>query len=355
MKLIHTADLHLCSQITASLDTEKTAIRRAEIISAFTGIVDFAKENVVSAILISGDVFDDGERIVRSTLNRFLTVCEENPDIFFYILSGNHDGEDFSKLWPSIPENVKLFPKDQGFTSYNVGEGVCISGAVLGSDDNRALTESLRLSEDDVNIVMLHGQMERSGNVLCKRMLSGKNIDYLALGHIHSYRAEKLDKRGIYCYSGCPAGRGFDECGEKGFSLITVEGGKLTHEFVALGGRVIHSIDLDVTDVSDPVKEAMSLCSEIDKNDIVSINLTGGYDEGNMPDVEYLKVMLSQKFWYSRVVNKMGVRTDVSKYRNVISLKGEFIRSVESLKIDDEQKRRIIACGLAALSGEEPF
>ena len=117
MKIIHTADLHLCSQITASLDPEKTAIRRAEIISAFTRIIDYAKENGVSAILISGDVFDDGERIVRSTLNRFLSACRENSDIVFFVLSGNHDGEDFSRLWQEIPENVRLFPKDAGFTT----------------------------------------------------------------------------------------------------------------------------------------------------------------------------------------------------------------------------------------------
>ena len=33
---------------------------------------------------------------------------------------------------------------------------------------------------------------------------------------IHKYKKEKLDNRGVYCYSGCLEGRGFDECGEKG-------------------------------------------------------------------------------------------------------------------------------------------
>ena len=46
--------------------------------------------------------------------------------------------------------------------------------------------------------------------------LKNKNIDYLALGHVHKYKMEKLDNRGIYCYSGCLEGRGFDECGDKG-------------------------------------------------------------------------------------------------------------------------------------------
>ena len=53
------------------------------------------------------------------------------------------------------------------------------------------------------------------------------NIDYLALGHIHSYKCHKLDKRGVYCYSGCLEGRGFDECGDKGFVLLETEEDRL--------------------------------------------------------------------------------------------------------------------------------
>lgn len=57
--------------------------------------------------------------------------------------------------------------------------------------------------------------------------LRGKGIDYLALGHIHQHREEKLDDRGIYVYSGCLDGRGFDECGEKGFVLVETGGGRV--------------------------------------------------------------------------------------------------------------------------------
>ena len=355
MKLIHTADLHLCSKITASLDPEKTAIRRAEILSAFVSMTAYAKENGVRAILISGDLFDERERVVRSTLKTFLRTCRDCESIDFYIISGNHDAEDFSKIWSDIPENVHLFPKDEGFTSYMLEENVCISGAQINDTDNRALAQSLSLDKDAVNIVMLHGMMERSGNVLCKKMFADKNIDYLALGHIHSYKAEKLDKRGIWCYSGCPAGRGFDECGEKGFSLINIENNTLTHEFVRLDGRVIHDITVDATGVEDLLRAALDACVNVHSRDIVSVTLVGEYEEDNIPDTELIRVKLSEKFWYARVQSKMGVHSDVTKYQNVISLKGEFLRTVQGAKLTEAQKRDIIACGFAALSGEDNF
>lgn len=354
MKILHTADLHLCSKITASLDPEKTAIRRAEVLSAFLSMTEYAKNNGVRAFLICGDLFDEGERVVRSTLKTVLRACRDLPEIDFYVISGNHDAGDFSKTWIDVPSNVHFF-EGEGFTTYQLEDGVCISGAQINEVDNRALAQSLCLDFDKTNIVMLHGQMERSGNVLCKKMFADKGIDYLALGHIHSFKSERLDKRGSWCYSGCPAGRGFDECGEKGFSLINIENGTLSFEFVKLEGRVIHDITVQKNDDEELLNTVLSACAHANSRDIVSVTLVGEYDEDDIPDTSVIKVRLASEFWYARVQNKMSVRADIEKYQNVISLKGEFLRTVQDAKLTKEQKREIIACGFAALSGEDIF
>ena len=67
-----------------------------------------------------------------------------------------------------------------------------------------------------------------------------KNIDYLALGHIHKYKQAELDQRGVYCYSGCLEGRGFDECGEKGFVLLDIDEESLKLKTV---GDIVNLID----------------------------------------------------------------------------------------------------------------
>src|SRR5690606_25525406 len=96
------------------------------------------------------------------------------------------------------------------------------------------LYQSLALQQDNVNFVVMHGQESTKPGIgfVCTRLLRGKNIDYLALGHIHSLKEERLDHRGVYCYSGCFEGRGFDECGEKGFVLIIINGSKVTSKFI---------------------------------------------------------------------------------------------------------------------------
>ena len=75
---------------------------------------------------------------------------------------------------------------------------------------------------------MLHGQLSTAKakdktEVIPLRDMKNRYIDYLALGHLHDYQSGKLDTRGTWCYSGCLQGRGFDECGEKGYVLLEVE------------------------------------------------------------------------------------------------------------------------------------
>ena len=45
---------------------------------------------------------------------------------------------------------------------------------------------------------------------------------------------------------------------------------------------------------------------------------------------------------------------DQDKYKNDLSLRGEFVRKVyENEKLTDEEKRKIVALGLNVLSGRE--
>ena len=58
MRIIHCADLHLDSKMESNLDREQALLRRSELIETYERMVDYAHENQVRAILISGDLFD---------------------------------------------------------------------------------------------------------------------------------------------------------------------------------------------------------------------------------------------------------------------------------------------------------
>ena len=58
MKIIHCADLHLDSKMTANLDKDKARERKAELLRTFERMITYASQNQVEAILIAGDMFD---------------------------------------------------------------------------------------------------------------------------------------------------------------------------------------------------------------------------------------------------------------------------------------------------------
>ena len=70
MKIIHCADLHLDSKMTANLSREQARERRKEILRTFTRMVEYAAKHEVRVILIAGDLFDtrNVSAMVRNTV-----------------------------------------------------------------------------------------------------------------------------------------------------------------------------------------------------------------------------------------------------------------------------------------------
>ena len=84
MKIIHTADLHLDSKIE-TLPTEKSKIRREEIVRTFERLVDFAKQNEVRAVIIAGDMFDH-QKVSQNTVQTVAEIISDAQQIDFLLL-----------------------------------------------------------------------------------------------------------------------------------------------------------------------------------------------------------------------------------------------------------------------------
>ena len=91
MKIIHVSDLHLDGGYNL-VGSDKNRILRDESLQLFSELVNFAKENGVSAVLICGDLFD--KMSVRKSTFKFITdeINSAEGITFFYCL-GNHDHE----------------------------------------------------------------------------------------------------------------------------------------------------------------------------------------------------------------------------------------------------------------------
>ncbi len=353
MKIIHCADIHLGSKLESKFSKDKAEERKREVLNTFNLMIEYAKDNDVKIILFSGDVFDK-DRPSTKDKDFFYKAIKKNPDIDFLYLNGNHDKEG-SYIEYDIT-NLKTFNKDN-FTTYSYDD-LDITGIEMDSSNAKAFYSKLSLNKDKLNILMLHGDVSDSLGMDKVKIdnLKNKGIDYLALGHIHSFKNGKIDERGVYAFSGCLEGRGFDECGEKGFILLNVTD-KIQYEFIPFAYRTLHEVNVDVTganDLYDIEEKAKNALISINKKDIVLVNLIGELNvnvEANEKDVT---TYLSTMFYFAYVKNKTVVKIDLKDYENDKSLIGEFVRGIYSNETySKDEKQKLITLGLRVINGRE--
>lgn len=346
MKIIHAADIHLGSKIESKFPKEISEERKLSIRNSFNHLIDYAKRNNIKIIMLSGDIFDSDKPSMKDK-KFFYNVVKNNPEIDFLYLKGNHD---ISSVHDEVYDNLKLF--DKNWVSYKY-DNVIISGIEINKDNALSMYSSLSLSKNEVNIVMLHGQINDEINLI---KLKDKNIDYLALGHIHKYDSGKIDDRGMYAYSGCLEPRGFDEIGPKGFIELEIKDNKVLHKFIDFSSKKINILDVDITSLNEAYLINKKVREDIDfvSKDIYRINLIGEVDY----DVEDLQIdvkeYLSDTCYFVDVKDKTTRKIDIHKYDHDLSIKGEFVRTVWNNKEYSEQEKiQIITLGLKHLEGKE--
>ncbi len=342
MKLIHCADIHLGAKIEG-FPKEISDRRKAEVRKSFLRMVEFAKAEGVSVILLSGDVFDR-EKPYKKDTDFFYQVVASNPTIDFLYLRGNHDEEGERREF----ENLKTFSAEWQY--YDYGE-VVIGGIELCKENARSLYSTVAFESKKCNIAMLHGQIGDEINLV---KLRDKNVDYLALGHVHEFADGKLDDRGRYAYSGCLEGRGFDETGEKGFVLVEVNGG-LSYRFQPFSEHKINKYAVDVTDLREglAMAERARALIPFHGSEIYRVELVGEVEAEIDEFAADVQTYLSSACAYLSVKDCTKKKIDYAAYEHDLSLRGEFVRAVKESDYFDEEKAQIIAYGLKALAGRE--
>ncbi|MBO5411651.1 MAG: DNA repair exonuclease [Clostridia bacterium] len=353
MKIIHTGDVHL-GAATRNLPTEKAKLRKAEILDTFRRMTIYARENAITAVLIAGDLFDGNNAPASLKQDVFSFIQSAKPVAFFYV-SGNHDGE---LVLDGAPENFYTFSETRSWKSYDLPDGVTVTG-IDGKYADEGCYARLVLRPDRYNIVLMHGDTAYGGEKISLANLQNKHIDYLALGHIHvpTLTPERLDGRGHYRYCGCLEGRGFDECGKRGFFLLETSGGKLLDEkFLSLSKREICERYVDVSacktyfDVERCAEE--TLRNEPSGN-MIKLILRGRYSAELRKDISLLSERLNQRFFHVKVVDESKLAFDYRQFETDLSERGEFVREVGRYEMDEAFRAEILEVGLKALCGEE--
>ena len=368
MKIIHCADIHLESTMKTHFDADTAKIRREEILDTFLRMMEYAGREGVRAVLIAGDLFD--KRNVPKRVRSALLGCfEKYSGIDVYYLKGNHDHADTGDGSEDreLPGNLHMFGEE--WTEYILEDGgrhrVVLKGAELNKENTQRLHESLYVTQDDINLVMLHGQTSRymqgdRAEIISLERFKNRGIDYLALGHVHTYGEGELDKRGVWCYPGCLEGRGFDECGAHGFVMLDIDADEavIDRRFIPFAKRQLHELRVDIGSAGDVtgIEECVRSAWEdagIPAKDMVKLILTGEVNGELDPDTGLLKQRFEDKAYFLKVKDETAEAIDVSHIAAEKSVRGSYVRLIlEDDTVAESEKNALIRTGLLALNKE---
>lgn len=357
IRFLHAADLHLDAPFS-SLSPEQAALRRKEQRQMPQAICDAANAYGCELLLLAGDLFDADEASPETleALARAFAGCRAEV----FIAPGNHDCAASGSVYRTYrwPENVHIF-LDEQIRCVELPKLHCrVWGAGFSSAYEKPLLEGFCARRDGmIELMVLHGDAMTSAsdyNPISKEQIERSHLHYLALGHIH--QASGLLRAGdtYYAWPGCAMGRGFDELGEKGAYLGSIdETGACTLEFLPLAARRYEILRVSAGDDARAAIEA-ALPHET-QNDVYRIILTG---ESERIDVRALYAQLNTRFFGLTIRDETTPRTELWDGADGDTLRGLFLRTLKAQydAAQSESERRIIAlaarCGAASLDAK---
>ena len=353
MKIVHCADIHLDSPFSG-LDSSQAAIKREDIRRSFSKIIALVKDENADALIIAGDLFD-GKNVSKLTLDFIVSKFSEIADVPVFIAAGNHDPKDDKSYYNIINwgKNVHIF--DTKPEIVRLGEM-----NVLGVSFESSKTEVTLISEENLNkselpqIIVMHANLSGTDyNPISKEFVTKSGVVYFASGHIHKNLCEKIGDT-LFCYPGCPEGRGFDELGEKGAYIVEIDGNSAKARFVPLCQREYCEVEINVSDVNsyEGIIGKIMLNGNIDPKNLYKIILFGECDF--VIDTAVICDAISA--FYVKVVDNTTQKIDLLAISEDFSVKGLFVKKMlEKMKEEGETEelRRALSFGLAAIRGEK--
>lgn len=262
LRFIHAADLHLDAPFRGlSLESKELGhkLRQASF-QALENLVQLCLQLQVDFLLISGDVYNQEDRNLRCQL-RFRDALARlgEQGIAVYMVHGNHDPAGSTAQTIQWPENVHVFTADTPAVVPFV-RGDQTLALIHGASHTRArearnLARKFQRSPGDIlQIGLLHCNLGRNTGhesyAPCELQdLFSTDLDYWALGHVHS--AAIMSRDPYVVYPGNIQGLNINEQGKRGCYVVDVQPGpSLEPCFHCLDAVRWAAVEVDIQDLS---------------------------------------------------------------------------------------------------------
>jgi exonuclease SbcD len=390
MKFLHAADIHLDSPLRGLAKYEGAPVEelRGATRQAFRNLIDLAIEEDVAFVLLVGDLYDGDWKDYNTGLFFAQQVARlREAEVPVFVVTGNHDAASQISKVLKLPENACVFSTAQPETVQLEEHGVAIHGQGFAT---RAVKDDLTVNYPEAinglfNIGLLHTSMDgRPGHAPYAPCsvdgLKNKGYDYWALGHVH--KREIVSEDPWIVFPGNTQGRHIRETGQKGCSLVTIDGQELlTVEHRALD--VVRWVDckVDATNL-ETVDDVLDICREeivrlIDEADgrLVAARMTihgpTSINSRLRISLEHLTAEIralanedgQDRFWVERVkIDTQPLQADDSAMDRDDAL-GSLLREIRDLDLDADRLTQLseevasLRAKLPAdiLSGEDAF
>ena len=345
LKILHSADWHLDSPFTGFSPEQRNVLRQEQRrIPELIG--DICRREGCDLVLLAGDLFDGEAKFQTVEL-----LKKEFADwtVPVLIAPGNHDYCCPGSPWleETWPENVHIFTGS--LESVVFPELDCrVYGAGYKSMDCEGLLEGFQAEgREKYCVAVLHGDATTAGSPYCPvtaAQVRNSGLDYLALGHIHKAGAFRAGSA-LCAWPGCSMGRGWDETGEKGVCIVTLED---TAQIRAVPLDTIRFQDweVEIGEAADAALEAV--LPAVPNRDFYRITLTGCADL----DMERLAKRFSG-FSNLQLLDQTEAPVDLWGDVGEDTLRGVYFRMLRQISEDDPRAKLAAEISHKLLSGRE--
>jgi len=279
LRFVHTADVHLgrSSNAFGAAATE----HRQRLLQAFERCLACCRDCEAQLLIVAGDLFDSPrppERTAQRVRSLLGDLASQSQVVATVLIPGTHDpiapGSIYERwLAEGLPDGVHLLSAEQ-----RTLEVPDLDVAIHFAEDAKMFQPSTQVP---LNVGVLHGSVQIRGLVdqdevvITPAQIAGCGMDYLALGHWHSF-GDYSQQDVVALYPGSPEIVGIDQAEQGQVLVVDLDNeGHCTWQQVATGTLQYHQQDLDLADFANLEELIQSILELADGDTILDTRLVG--------------------------------------------------------------------------------
>ncbi|HKY89124.1 MAG TPA: DNA repair exonuclease [Candidatus Limnocylindrales bacterium] len=324
VRLLHTADVHLGARYRDL--GPSAADQRERQMTAFKASVELALSEKVDLFIVAGDLFDSNtqpRRSVEAVAGQLRRLADSG--IAVALLPGTHDVYDAASIYraydlPALAghgrdDAVVVLTPDRPAQRYARLELTVHGMCFATKRAPHSPLQGFRVAPGDASrwhVGVIHGALAIPGRtdhdevVFTAEEIAASGLDYLALGHWHSFQQGR-SRKVPWAYSGAPEPVALDQDQAGSVLLVTLEAEgadkRVAIEQRRVGRTRFVPLEMDLGEVTSQAALEEAIAAKADPDAVIDVRLRGVWREDLDLDTDELERALAARFLRVRVRN----------------------------------------------------